>query len=170
MKFVGAFMLIMTSSWIGFDMSLNLRKRSKEIRELIHSLQILEAEMGYSQLPLQVIFASIGDKTPKPVNIFYRYLAEMLSHIVTDFHVVWDDGVNELQNHSALKNQELDIMRQFGRNVGHHTFHQQQKHITLTIHHLQSLLDEANDQRLKYERMVKTLGVLIGIFIVVLLF
>src|SRR5690625_3353873 len=165
MKLAGAFLFVLTTSWIGFDMSAALKKRSRELHTFIHSLQILEAEMGYGQLPLQVIFSSVADKTSAPVRGFYKFLADKLIHIVTDFNQVWDEGLDHFKKQSALKNQELDILRQFGRNLGHYTFHEQQKHITMTIHHLQTILNEANDERLKYEKMLRTLGVLIGLFI-----
>lgn len=170
MKWLGAILLISTSTYIGFDMSNRLGDRTKQIRQFILSLQMLEAEMEYSQLTLQQIFRTIGKKTSYPINRFYSQLAEHFDFVVTDFLEVWDQELERLTSVSALKRNELEIMKQFGRNLGQHTFTQQQKHITLAIHHLQQELDEANDQRVKYEKMMKSLGVLIGIFIVLILF
>ena len=170
MKWLGALLLISTTTYIGFDMSNRLSDRTKQIRQFILSLQMLEAEMEYSQLTLQQIFRTIGKKTTYPINNFYNQLAEHFDFVVTDFLDVWDQELDRLTTVSALKNNELEIMKQFGRNLGQHTFIQQQKHITLAIHHLQQQLDEANDQRVKYEKMMKSLGVLIGIFIVLILF
>ena len=63
MKWFGALLLIATTTYIGFDMSNRLSERTKQIRQFILSLQMLEAEMEYSQLTLQQIFQTIGKKT-----------------------------------------------------------------------------------------------------------
>lgn len=170
MKWIGALLLISTTSWMGFDMSKKLTDRPKQIRQLIQSLQIMEAEMGYSQLTLQYTFKTISGKIGYPINVFYEKLAEKLLGTVSDFITIWDDELAHLMEISALSKQEEEILKQFGRNLGRHTFQQQQKHITLTIQHLERELDEAIDQKRKYEKMMKSLGVLIGLFIVVLIF
>ena len=71
---------------------------------------------------------------------------------------------------SALKPSDQEILAQFGRNLGQHTLTQQQKHIQLTIQYLQRQLEEAEEQKKRYESMTKSIGVLIGLFIVILLF
>lgn len=169
MKILGALLFVCTSSWIGFDMSRQLSRRTKQIRLLIQSLQLLEAEMGYSQLSLKQTFYVISKKTNGPIAEFYKRLADALSEVIVDFLKVWDETIQYLQAESAMKQTELDILKQFGRNLGQHTFIDQQKHIVLTIHHLQHELEEANEQRQKYEKTTKSLGFLIGVFIVLLL-
>ena len=169
MKFIGALLFITTSSWIGFDLSKQLSRRTIQIRQLIQSIQLLETEMSYSQLTLQHIFQIISKKTDPPISLFYKKLAEDMEGIVTDFITVWDEAITYLQQSSDLKQRELEVLKQFGRNLGQHTFTEQQKHIVLTIHHLQHELKEANERRQQYEKMTKSLGVLIGILIVLLL-
>lgn len=169
LKIIGALLFVTTSSWIGFDLSKQLSRRTIQIRQLIQSIQLLETEMSYSQLTLQQTFRIISKKIDPPIASFYKKLADDMDGIVTDFISVWDEAIIYLQQSSALKQRELDILKQFGRNIGQHTFIEQQKHIVLTIHHLQHELKEANDQRQQYEKMTKSLGVLIGILIVLLL-
>lgn len=169
MKVLGVILFISMTSWIGFDMSFQLTKRTKQIRQLIQSLQVLEAEMGYSKLTLQQIFLAISTKTPDPVATFYGRLGEKLTGIVPDFLSVWTNELDYLQSISALKRNEIEILEQFGSTLGQYTFMEQQKHIVLAIHHLQNELEEAYDRQLKYSKVMKSLGVLIGIFIVLLL-
>lgn len=170
MKWIGALILICTTTWIGFDMSNRLGDRTKQIRQFILSLQMIEAEVVYSQLTLQDIFHTVSNKTAYPINEFYRQMTHKLSDVVTDFLDVWDEALNRLMKVSALKKNEQEIIKQFGRSLGQHSSLQQQKHITLAIHHLERELDEALEQRDKYEKMMRSLGVLIGIFIVLILF
>jgi len=169
MKVLGAVLFVSMTSWIGFDMSFQLSKRTKQIRQLIQSLHILEAEMSYSQSTLQQIFEVISGKIPYPIGYFYELLEEELQEVVPDFLDIWKQQLQHLKSISALKQNELDILEQFGRTLGQYTFIEQQKHIVLATQQLQSELEEAYEQQLKYGKVMKTLGVLIGILIVLLL-
>lgn len=170
MKIAGCIIVILMTGLIGYDMSRQLNKRAKQLREIIHSLQIMEAEMEYGLLPLEEVFQKVGDKTPSPVSDFYTELAEQLSAGIENFDSGWDLGLQGLKEISALKQEEMETLKQFGRNLGHHNIHQQEKHIKLTIHHLEHILSVANDEKNKYEKTMKTLGILIGIFIVLIIF
>src|SRR5699024_11556050 len=101
---------------------------------------------------------------------FYKYLQQALTESVMDFSEVWEHALDKLLKQSALKQEEAAILSQFGKNLGKHTFLQQEKHIHLTMHHLKEILNNAIDEQHKYERMAKSLGVLAGIFIVLLLY
>lgn len=170
MKWLGAILLITMTTWFGFDLSKRLGERKQQIRSFIQSIQMLEAEMTYSALALQQIFENISKRMDHPINLFYERLSNRLKGIVSDFLIVWDEELTWLMKNSSLKASEQEILKQFGRHLGQHTLVQQQKHIKLTLHYLQRQLEEAEDQKKRYETMMKSLGVLIGLFIVILLF
>lgn len=86
-----------------------------------------------------------------------------------DLFAVWEKSIDSLKKNSSLGRNEQEIMKQFGRTLGQHDFYQQQKHIQLTINHLDRELEEARDHHLKYGKMAKSLGVLCGLFVVLLL-
>src|SRR5690625_5313921 len=103
MKLIGALLFICTTSWIGFDMSTQLTKRTKQIRQMIQSLQLLEAEMGYSQMKLQQTFAILSKKTSYPIASFYDRLAYALTDAIPDFLYVWDQEVRSEEHTSELQ-------------------------------------------------------------------
>lgn len=170
MKWLGAMMLISTTTWLGFDLSKKFKDRTTQLRTLMQSLQILEAEMSYSYASLQQIFKNISRKVDTPIQTFYERLADRLNDVVSDFIIIWNEELTFFMKRSALKPSDQEILAQFGRNLGQHTLTQQQKHIQLTIQYLQLQLEEAEEQKKRYESMTKSIGVLIGLFIVILLF
>src|SRR5699024_1241512 len=113
---------------------------------------------------------NVSRKVDEPINQFYRQLSERLKGIVSDFTFIWEEELLWLMKNSALKASEQEILKQFGQQLGQHTLNEQQKHTKLTLHYLQRQLEEAEEQKSRYETMMKSLGVLIGLFIVVLLF
>ncbi|MGX4669562.1 stage III sporulation protein SpoIIIAB [Cerasibacillus sp. JNUCC 74] len=169
MVWLGALMLIATTTWIGFEWSSRLANRPKHIRQVKNALQILEAEMMYSQLPLQEAFHAIKKQTPFPIHAFFDRLYKNMHQESKDFKIVWANSLDELMDISCLGKNEKEILMQFGQTLGQHDFNQQQKHIHLARSHLERELENANDQYEKYGRMAKSLGVLCGLFIVLLL-
>lgn len=169
MKWIGALLFISITTWIGFEWSNKLNKRPAQIRQLKSALQILEAEMLYSQLPLQAAFQSIADQITQPTKSFFESLSKNMELKNSDLLELWDEQVNEYINQSSLGNTEQEILKQFGRTLGQHDFNQQQKHIQLTTTHLDRELEDARENQHRYGKMAKTLGFLGGLFIVLLL-
>ncbi|WP_163969970.1 stage III sporulation protein SpoIIIAB [Oceanobacillus halotolerans] len=169
MKWIGALLFIGTTTIVGFDVSNKLTKRPKHIRQLKNALQILEAEILYSQSPLKDAFTTITKQVPEPTKSFFGELSNRMNEKNANLYHVWDEAIKELMQNSSLGNNEQEILLQFGRTLGQHDFTQQQKHIQLTVNHLDRELAEARDQQYRYSKMAKTLGVLSGLFIVLLL-
>ncbi|GAB3052150.1 stage III sporulation protein SpoIIIAB [Virgibacillus ainsalahensis] len=168
MKWIGALLFIGTTTWAGFDWSQRLSKRPKHIRQLKNALQILEAEMVYSQLPLQDAFTVIAKQIPQPMKSFFRKLSTSMREEDDQLANLWNKNVDELLKESCLELNEGEILKQFGQTLGQHDFSQQQKHIQLTVTHLERELEEARDNQYKYSKMAKSLGLLSGLFIVLL--
>lgn len=168
MKWIGAIIFIGMTTLGGFEWSNKLNRRPKNIRQLKNALQILEAEIVYSQLSLRDAFEQIAKQTPKPTRNFFQLLGEKMNEN-SDFIAAWDASVEIYIRDAALTENIREILSQFGRTLGQHDFHQQQKHILLAITHLDREFEEARDAHFKYSKMAKSLGLLIGLFIVILL-
>jgi stage III sporulation protein AB len=136
---------------------------------MINALQVLEAEILYSQLPLHEAFISIAKQIPEPSKRFFKLIAEKLEGNHIDFEMIWEECVTTLIAESSLGQNENEILQQFGRTLGQHDFAQQQKHIQLTIKHLERELHDAREEQDKYGKMAKNIGFLTGLFIVLLL-
>lgn len=130
---------------------------------------MLEAEILYSQLPLHDAFISIAKQIPNPCATFFKNVSMKMLEINSYFENVWEEQVKSYMDQSSLGTNEQEILLQFGRTLGQHDFTQQQKHIQLTIKHLERELEEARDEQDKYGKMAKNLGFLTGLFIVLLL-
>lgn len=170
MKWIGALLFISMTTWIGFEISKRIDDRPKHIRQLKNALQILEAEILYSQLPLQEAFLTIAKQIPNPSRSFFENLGEAMEKGDVELADLWERQVNVLMQQSSLKKIEQEILLQFGQTLGQHDFTQQQKQIQLTVSHLDRELAEARDDQYRYSKMAKSLGILCGLFIVLLFF
>ncbi|HLS66581.1 MAG TPA: stage III sporulation protein SpoIIIAB [Pseudogracilibacillus sp.] len=170
MKIIGAFCIVFATSFLGFDMSNTLTNRTRQLKQLIVSLQMMEAEMVYSKRTLQQIFHVLRSKLDYPITDFYDNLTKRLNGRVTNFYSIWSQELESLRTISSLTANDVEILQQFGRTIGQHSAHEQRKHIQLTIYHLQLELDQSRDKQQRYATMLKTIGFLFGLLIVILLF
>jgi stage III sporulation protein AB len=169
MNWIGAVLIIFATTWTGFEWAKKLNERPRQLRQLKVALQALEAEIVYGLTPLDEACYHLSTQLTKPLNGFFEEFSDRLKEAETSASEAWVDSLDNIWPYTALKNGELEILRQFGTTLGRHDREQQQKQIRLALAHLEREESEAIDNQTRYEKMVKSLGFLSGILIVVLL-
>lgn len=169
-KLIGAIFIIVATTVIGFEASRHLSERPRQLRDLKSALQSLEAEIMYSHTPLHEAARRLVAQLSKPLSTFFDGFAGKLIDTETTVKQAWETSLREVWKSTALKKGEFEIMKQFGETLGRHDRFSQQKHIMLTLSHLEREEANAIQAQLKYEKMVKSLGFLSGLLLVILLF
>src|SRR5699024_9977286 len=111
MTYIGACFVILASTFIGFEKSNLYIKRTKNIKQMIDCLHIMEAEIVYNKQNLQDTFQIISRKTIFPMNVFFLHLAKGLEATVTDIHGLWQAESQHLQKLSTFQKEEIDIWK-----------------------------------------------------------
>ncbi|WP_102027059.1 stage III sporulation protein SpoIIIAB [Salirhabdus sp. Marseille-P4669] len=169
MKWIGALLLLSATTYAGFEFSRRYTNRPRQIRQLKNALQVLEAEIVYGQSPIQEVFSRLAKQLPNPLSDFFRLLNERLErNQQISLYYVWRESLDEFWNQTAMKKSEKEILDQFGQTLGQHDFTQQQKHIHLALSHLDRELENAEEEKRKYSQLARNLGVLAGLFLVLL--
>ncbi|WP_400242311.1 stage III sporulation protein SpoIIIAB [Niallia sp. JL1B1071] len=168
-KIIGAILILASTSWGGMEFSKLLSQRPKQIRALKSALQSLEAEIMYGHTPLHEASRRLAEQLSDPLSSFFGSFAERLIKEDTTVKEAWSLSLNDIWKKTAMKDTELEIMKQFGETLGRHDRFSQQKQIMLTLTHLEREEEEAREIQGKYEKMVRSLGFLSGLLIVILL-
>ncbi|WP_416827182.1 stage III sporulation protein SpoIIIAB [Ectobacillus polymachus] len=167
-KIIGAILIVAATTWIGFQMAKQVRERPRQIRLIKTALQSLEAEIMYGHTPLHEASLRLSKQMPPPLSRLFESFHSRLQADKT-VRVAWNESLENVWARMALKQVEYEILQQFGETLGQHDRESQQKHIRLCISHLEREEIEAKDVQLRYEKMMKSLGVLTGLLIVILL-
>lgn len=168
-KLIGAILIISATSWGGFEYAKRLSDRPKQLRLFRDSLQTLEAEIMYGHTPLEEAARRIAVQMPKPISIHYQTFAEKLLDPGSTAKSAWQSSIEEIWHHTALQKTEMEILLQFGGNLGKHDRETEQKQIMLALAHIQREEENALDKQKSYEKMAKSLGVLSGVLFIILL-
>ncbi|RSK27805.1 stage III sporulation protein SpoAB [Bacillus sp. HMF5848] len=169
MKIIGAIIILLATTWTGFEVSKSLSERPRQLRLLKTALQSLEAEIMFSHTPLRDASMHIARQLPRPLSWLFDCFSKRLGDQHVSASIAWNDSLDDIWRHTALKDNEREILKQFGETLGQHDLFSQQKHIHLAISHLEREEQDAKDKQLRYEKMMKSLGVLTGLLLIILL-
>ncbi|EMA6341540.1 stage III sporulation protein SpoIIIAB [Bacillus cytotoxicus] len=168
-KIFGAVLIVAVTTFLGFSHAKRYSERPRQLRLLKAALQSLEAEIMYGHTPLSEAAERLVKQMPKPLNWIFQSFSKRLDNGEQTVREAWLDSLKENWALTSLKQAEYEILQQFGETLGQHDRESQQKHIRLCITHLEREEGEAKALQQQYEKMMKSLGVLAGLLIVILL-
>jgi stage III sporulation protein AB len=171
LKFIGAVCIIGAAALFGFFQALHFARRPKQIRQMIAALQRMETEIVYALTPLPEALDTLSRQTSEPLSSLFRLTSERLrSRTGLATKEVWHQTVKEVWKRSSLKIPEQEIVLQLGSVLGLSDRNDQVKHLRLAVSQLQAEEEDAREEQRRYEKMWKSLGLLIGALIVILMY
>lgn len=171
LKFIGAICILLACTLFGFVQSRQYSRRPKQIRQLIALLQRMETEISYGFTHLPEALHKMSAQAAHPLNIMLTKMAEQMRPASgKSVHEVWGATIEENWHLTAMKQAEKDMIKQLGYTLGMSDREDQVKHLRLGIVQLQSEESQARDEEQRYEKMWKSLGVLAGAFVVILIY
>ncbi|MFC0014789.1 MULTISPECIES: stage III sporulation protein SpoIIIAB [Allobacillus] len=169
MKWIGMLLILFTCTWVGLDKSNRYKGRTNQLREFIQALQLMEAEMTFGKLPIQSLFQLLSEQLSQPVSNFFDDINKRLLNVDGSLQDVWQETIHIHSHRLALTKKDLHVLKQFGNTLGLHDLVQQKKQIELASIHLHKQLNESVEEEKRFANMSRTLGLLTGVLIVLVL-
>lgn len=166
----GALLIVFAAAYAGFLLAAAYRNRPKEIRQWRSALQLMETEILYGQLPVTDLAAQLSRQLPMPAARFFKDLYKRLNADRLPLRTAWTQAAEAFWQDTAMGQSEKQIILQFGETFGQEDTLNQQKHIRLAMAHLKREEEEAVAGQKANERMMRSLGLLTGILIVLVLY
>jgi len=158
-------MIIIASSVIGILFSKKYANREKEIKEMKSALNMFATKIKFTYEPIPTVFLEISQKIGGNIgNIFYQAANRMKEQTAGD---AWQDAIKEVKTN--LNKEDTDILKNLGRLLGQTDLDGQIVEIDVVNNFLISQLENAEEERKKYEKMYRTLGIVTGLTIAIIL-
>jgi stage III sporulation protein AB len=171
LKIIGSLIIIIASSFLGFYFSKDCSRRPQELRTLQAMLKMFENEITFLSNVLAEAFEKISRSNTGEVSSFFKKTIDILkedrSLTASD---AWERAIKENITKTSLNKEDGEILTSFGRMLGSSDLEGQIKNIGLTLTQLNLQEQKAEEARKKYETMYKTLGVLGGLTLIIILF
>ena len=169
-KLLGAMLLVISGALIGRFKARKLAERPGQIRRFVVILGQLETEIAYGFTPLPSALIKLGKQAGQPLSSLLVRIGEKLQdddHAVMD---IWQHEITAGWNRTAMRNAEMEIVLALGLTLGTTDRDNQLKHLKLAAKQLESMESIAIEEQNKYEKMWKSLGLLGGALIAVILY
>ncbi|MDT3427464.1 stage III sporulation protein AB [Paenibacillus forsythiae] len=171
LKLLGAAMIMLAATLAGFGRARQFADRPRHIRGLIAALQRLETEIMYGYTLLPEAMKRIAVQSREPLRSFFAAAADRMC--APHNERAQDALSRAMDTHwtaTAMKAPEREILRQLSCTLGTSDRSDQANHIALALQQLKQEEISAREDQAKYEKVSKSLGVLLGALIVILIF
>lgn len=170
MKLIGAALVLVSSTGLGFKIARDYRERPRQLRAMMHSLRLLQAEIEYSVTPLPQALGQVAQRSQSPVKHVFETAAQRLEQGDTSVLVAFQDGLTVSRSKSAYKPEDYEVLDDFLKTLGLSDRVNQSRQLQVTLNRLEGLEREARESQRKNERLWQYLGVLTGLLVVILLY
>lgn len=171
LKLVGSAMVVAASGLGGMAVAGNYSRRPRELRSIRTALQMLETEIAYGATHLQEALSRVADRCDRSVAaLFSRTAAELSSMSGVTAAQAWEKSICSYHRQSALKAQDLAILRSLGSSLGISDREDQIKHLRLAMEQIGSENLRAEEEAARNVKLWSYLGFLGGLLVVIVLY
>ena len=153
------------STYIGIMISNRYKRRTEQLCEMKRALNFFEAKIEYTYEPLQEIFMQISNNVKREIgNIFKIAGVKMQEKSAKE---AWEHSIEIAQTDLTID--DINVIKDFGKTLGQTDLQGQLSKTKLTLGFLDKQIQEAQIEENKNKKMYKTLGVLTGLGLVIIL-
>lgn len=169
-KFLGALLVIGSCFSIAQNITKDKQKQLTAIKELYNLLINLSREIHFRLEPLPKL---INRLTQDEDSVSFSFLKQLNQNIEKDRHSPfrehWQETLSHFAQENHLPHSATSLMRALGEHLGETDFETETTRLQDAAENLYSLYSSLDKENKKTEKLTRSLGVLSGISIVILL-
>jgi stage III sporulation protein AB len=171
MKLIGACLILIATTWAGFKYAYHFRERPKQIKQLRDALSLLKTEIGYGTRPLIQACEHVAERIEGMVGEIFSKSAENLKKMDgASTYDCFQQAIEHIWSRTAMKKAEKSILLHFCQTLGRSDRQDQLQHMALAKANLEVEEGKAREEQVQYEKMCKTVGILGGVLLIILMY
>ena len=141
-----------------------------DLLELKKALMILASEIDYLRTPLPMAAGNIAKRTERWVAAFFARFGELLAaNDGETAYQLWLRAFAECKSAAALTDEDAKVVDSFGKTLGYLDKQMQQNAIDYAVRYIDETAATLQAQSKKNEKMYRSLGVIGGLLLAVVL-
>ncbi len=165
LKYVDLFLIILISTYIGFLKANSFSKRILELKNMKNALNMFKTKIEFTYEPIKEIFLEISRIIYQDNNNIFKIFCEKIDS--KEITIAWNEAVLEYKG--SLNDNDKDIIKMLGKMLGKTDKNGQISEIELVSNFLDKQINDAEDMKIKNEKLYKTLGVIGGLTVAIVL-
>ncbi len=164
-KYLTLILILSSTTYIGILISKKYLNRVKDLKEIKNALNIFIAKIKFTYEPIPQTFNEISQKVkPNIANIFKEASKKMENE---NAGKAWEKALEE--SNTSMTKEDVEILKKLGNLLGKVDIEGQVNEVELVENFLDTQIELAEEEKQKYVKMYKTLGVTIGLAVVIIL-
>jgi stage III sporulation protein AB len=169
MKILGMVLILVSCSGLGLIYSTRLKRRVDDFITYKKALILLKSEINYSVTPLPEAFENVGKKIDGYIGEYFTVISKELKNKITgDINKVFKEHALKILQDTCLNKSDIENIVSFSSNLGILDKESQINNIKLQIEVVNEEIENARVDEGKNGKLFKVLGVLGGIFVIVI--
>ena len=162
-------LILICCTSIGFLLSRKYSDRVSELVTFSGFLKILQNKMRFTKMPLSEAFKDLSNlKSSKAISeICLNFSQNIKTEKCED---AWNRAIEDEMSYLSLNKEDISIIKKLGNTLGKTDIEGQMSEINEFNTLLQIQIKKAEEERRKNEKMYRSLGTIVGLAIVIILF
>lgn len=159
------FFIFLASTYIGILISNRYKNRVKDLKEFKSFINIINTKIRYTYEPIGEICEDLSKMSDSNIGkIFYKVRFLIKDKSITKS---WEEAIDEYGNN--FSKEDKDIIKNLGRMLGKTDIEGQASEIEQLQEFLKMQIEKAEKDKQKNEKLYKSLGMVIGLAIIIIL-
>lgn len=146
-------------------MSKKYSNRLRDLKEMRKALNFFEEKIKFTYEPVPDVFEEISHKVKENIGEIFHNSSKTMEN--ESAGVAWEKAVEEAN--SNFTKEDKDIIKGLAKMLGKTDIDGQVSEIRLTNKFLDVQIKDAENEKLKNEKLYKTLGATVGLALVIIL-
>lgn len=162
--------ILISTSTIGFIYGGSFKKRADNIGDLQYCLRVLESEILVGNIPLPQALENTYIKGKGQIAyIFYIIKSDLETENREDIYHSFQHLEGMLKDKYLLEQEDVEVLMFLGRTLGKTHRVDQEKNFNFIKKQIDELVIQANMERVRNEKLYRSLGVLVGVGMIIIL-
>lgn len=170
LKVLGSIFVIGTTTLLGIQKGVSIRKNYEELQYIQKLVYQIQSEIRYLRAPLGDIVVKLGRESKAPYGEWLLSLGnDMASRSGKPFSRLWEQGVRQHLGSLRLPEQEVERLCLLGNQLGNADMELQMQTLSLYQQQLSQTLEDLRKTMDNKVKLSRCIGIISGIFLVILL-
>ena len=170
LRIIGACLIIVSCSALGFMKAMEYKKRINMLEELKRMFMHLRGEISFAKNPFMEAFENMTEKEHGIMGELCELMSIQLK--LADgktFYEKWCMCIDEVLKGTAFDTQDITDLKKVGKRLGYLDYNMQLSTIDLEIEHLDEIISYLNTDIQPKQKVCKCVGVFMGLMITIIL-
>ena len=163
-KYISLILIMMICIYLGINKSKAFHKREVELKKLKNALNIFKTKISYTYETIGEIFKEISKLEYQGNENIFMSTMNVLDN--KGMGVAWDKSICNTRTY--IIDEDKEILKMLGKTLGRTDKDGQISEIELVSNFLDKQIKKAEESREKNEKMYKTLGITLGLTLVII--